>query len=153
MNPRIQNYRFEDSKRNIIVAGIIHLLLSYLLFFGNGTAWLDWERPQLCLLSGVILLLLYARYDWTFSNVNLVIAVIFVYSIVYELSAFGLPGPPMKVATGSTIGKGFMLDMAIQFTPYLYAGLRLVCVGLIGHVVYQGWVSQGIRSKGLERAG
>lgn len=138
MNVRIQSYRFEDSKKSIITLAVILLVLAYVLVLDNDTEWFAWGRMHVCLLQGIALLYLYYRYGWANRAANGIILLVYVLLFVAELIGLGIPAPPNRMSVSSrSMSMGIALELFLQLTPFLYAGLRVAGTLLIAHVMYR----------------
>lgn len=131
MKQQIATYKFEDSKSNIITVAVIHIILAYTLKFDTESLLFAFGRPMICFVSGVVFTGLYFFYNWHDQITNKVILALYGGVLFFEWWLYGIPQSPLALSSGMRISKGFMLEIFLNFTPYLYTGLRLTGIALL----------------------
>ncbi len=131
MKNRIHEYRFKDSKANILTLAVIHLSLAILLLSPPTMELIAWRRPHFCLLLVTTFFLLHQSYDWKSTASNIAWLGLYLLGLLYEVKAFGWPAAPMSMSNNGSPGKGIFTELFILALPYVYVGLRVAAGGLI----------------------
>jgi hypothetical protein len=124
---KILQYRFEDKKAAIMATVIGNLAMGLIILFADWENFMKVPQTQYCLASGLLVLLLIMNYHWKNVEVNGLIVILYVITVMVELYFLGLPKSPMAFS-GDTASKGFLFEILINLLPYLYISLRVLLV-------------------------
>ncbi|MEM6770700.1 MAG: hypothetical protein AAF597_08965, partial [Bacteroidota bacterium] len=123
--------KLEDAKRGLITLSVIHLCFTLFFVVAGDTILSGGSRAQLCLAIATGGIFAYKSYDWRNSLFNVIIVMGYIGLLLIEWFSLGLPEPALKVSPAHTIGKGSLLELAVQFTPSFYAVLRIALFALL----------------------
>jgi hypothetical protein len=126
---RILKYQFEDSKQLVNATILGNLMLAIILLTPGFSELLDSLRVQLCLITGISLLVLSKIYDWKSNNINVIILLSYLGLVFMEFVSIGLPEYPISYDFESfEVSKGIMFDIFIWMLPPLYMLTRILLV-------------------------
>ncbi len=132
---RLQQYQFENTFSYIKAIAATHFILWLIFMMGEVRAALQNPHAVICLSIFLLVLALVWQYNWKNPEWNLLVAGIYLTSLVLEWLWWGLPASAAEPY--DYMSKGVMLDVFLILVPFIYAGLRVLMIFPLINIYFQ----------------